>query len=81
MPNNAGAQLVREVHAAHPGTPLIAILGAVLFRSLAAAARTAQMLGVQRVLQSHLTRGDVLERYALSLAHRVEPHERTELPH
>jgi len=27
MPKHAGAQLVREVQAAHPGTPLIAISG------------------------------------------------------
>jgi CheY-like chemotaxis protein len=60
MPKHAGAQLVREVQAAHPGTPLIAISGQ--FRSgLSAAGATAQMLGVQRVLAKPLTRGDLLE--------------------
>ena len=60
MPKHAGAQLVREVQAAHPGTPLIAISGQ--FRSgLSAAGGTAQMLGVQRVLAKPLTRGDLLE--------------------
>jgi CheY-like chemotaxis protein len=60
MPKHAGAQLVREVQAAHPGTPLIAISGQ--FRSgLSAAGATAQMLGVQRVLAKPLTRGDLLD--------------------
>ncbi len=58
MPKHAGAQLVREVQAAHPGTPLIAISGQ--FCSGLSAA-TAQMLGVQRVLAKPLTRGDLLE--------------------
>ena len=34
MPKQEGAQLLRAVQAAHPGTPLIAISGAVSFRSL-----------------------------------------------
>ena len=60
MPKQAGAQVVREVQAAHPGTPLIAISGQ--FRSgLSAVGATAQMLGVQQVLAKPLTRGDLLE--------------------
>jgi DNA-binding response OmpR family regulator len=60
MPKQAGARLVREVQAAHPGAPLIAISGQ--FRSgLSAAGATAQMLGVQQVLAKPLTRGDLLE--------------------
>ncbi len=60
MPKQAGAQLLREVQAAHPGTPLIAISGQ--FRSgLSAAGTTAQMLGVQQVLAKPLTRGDLHE--------------------
>jgi len=60
MPKQAGAQLVRDVQAAHPGTPLIAISGQ--FRSgLSAAGATAQMLGVRQVLAKPLTRGDLLE--------------------
>jgi len=59
MPKHAGAQL-REVQAAHPGTPLIAISGQ--FRSgLSAGGTTAQMLGVQLVLAKPLNRGDLLE--------------------
>jgi DNA-binding response OmpR family regulator len=60
MPKQAGAQLLREVQAAHPGTPLIAISGQ--FRSgLSVAGAAAQMPGVQRVLAKPLTRGDLLE--------------------
>ena len=60
MPKHAGAQLLREVQAAHPGAPLIAISGQ--FRSgLSAAGATAQMPGVQRVLAKPLTRRDLLE--------------------
>jgi CheY-like chemotaxis protein len=60
MPKQAGARLLREVQAAHPGTPLIAISGQ--FRSgLSAAGPTAQMLGVQQLLAKPLTRGDLLE--------------------
>ena len=48
MPKQAGAQL-REVQAAHPGAPLIAISGQ--FRAgLSTAGATAQTLGVQRVI-------------------------------
>jgi CheY-like chemotaxis protein len=60
MPKQAGAQLVREVQAAHPGTPVIAI--SAQFRSgLSAVGTTAQMSGVARVLAKPLTRGDLLE--------------------
>ena len=60
MPKHAGAQLLREVQAAHPGAPLIVISGQ--FRSgLSAVGATAQMPGVQRVLAKPLTRRDLLE--------------------
>jgi DNA-binding response OmpR family regulator len=60
MPKLAGARLLREVQAAHPGTPLIAISGQ--FRSgLSAAGPTAQMLGVQQLMAKPLSRGDLLE--------------------
>jgi CheY-like chemotaxis protein len=59
MPKHVGAQLVREVRAAHPGTPVIAISGQ--FRSgLSANGAIAQTLGVQRVLAKPLTRIDLL---------------------
>jgi DNA-binding response OmpR family regulator len=60
MPKHAGAQLLREVQAAHPGTPLIAISGH--FRAgLSAAGTTAQMPGVEQVLAKPLTRGALLD--------------------
>jgi CheY-like chemotaxis protein len=59
MPKHAGAELLREVRSAHPGTPVIAI--SAQFRSgLPAAGTTAQLLGVQRVLAKPLSRGDLL---------------------
>jgi DNA-binding response OmpR family regulator len=54
MPKHAGLQLVREIQAAHPGTPLIAISGQ--FRAgLSAVGPTAQTLGVQQVIAKPLT--------------------------
>jgi len=59
MPKQAGLQL-REIRAAHPGTPLIAISGQ--FRSgLSCRGMTARMLGVQQVLAKPLNRHDLLE--------------------
>jgi DNA-binding response OmpR family regulator len=59
-PKHAGAQLLGEVQAAHPGTPLIAISGQ--FRSgLSARGTTAQMPGVEHVLAKPLTRGELLD--------------------
>jgi len=59
MPKHAGAQLVREIQAVHPGTPLIAISGQ--FRSgLSANGAIAQTLGVQQVIAKPLTRTDLL---------------------
>jgi CheY-like chemotaxis protein len=60
MPKQGGAQLLREVQAAHPGTPLIAI--SAQFRSgLPAAGPAAELLRVQRVLAKPLSRTDLLE--------------------
>jgi CheY-like chemotaxis protein len=60
MPKHAGAELVREIQAAHPGTPLIAISGQ--FRSgLPAVGAAARTLGVQRVLAKPLSRADLLQ--------------------
>jgi CheY-like chemotaxis protein len=59
MPKHAGAQLVREIQAIHPDTPLIAISGQ--FRSgLSANGAIAQTLGVQQVIAKPLTRSDLL---------------------
>lgn len=60
MPKHAGVQLLREVRAAHPGTPLIAI-SAQFSPGLSAAGTTVQMLGVQRALAKPLSRGDLLD--------------------
>ena len=59
MPKQAALQL-RQIRAAHPGTPLIAISGQ--FRSgLPAAGMAARTLGVQRVLAKPLDRCVLLE--------------------
>ena len=59
MPKQSGPQLVREIQAAHPGTPLIAISGQ--FRAgLPAAGATAQTLGVQQVIAKPFTCTDLL---------------------
>jgi len=60
MPKHAGAQLVREIRMAHPGTPVIAI--SAQFRSgLSAAGATAHALGVQQVMAKPLTRVALIE--------------------
>jgi DNA-binding response OmpR family regulator len=59
MPKHAGAQLVREIQAMHPGTPLIAISGQFL-PGLSANGAIAQALGVQQVIAKPLTRIDLL---------------------
>ncbi len=59
LPKHAGADCVRDIQAAHPGTPLIAISGH--FRpGLAAAGAAAQALGVRQVLAKPLIRGELL---------------------
>ena len=58
-PRQAGAQMLRDIQAAHPGTPLIAISGQ--FRSgLCATGSTAQLPGVEQLLAKPLTRGELL---------------------
>jgi CheY-like chemotaxis protein len=60
MPKHAGAEMVREIQAAHPGTPVIAISGQ--FRSgLPPVGAAAHALGVQQVLAKPLFRADLLE--------------------
>ena len=60
MPKHAGAQWVRDIQAAHPDTPIIAISGQ--FRSgLAAAGATAKTLGVRQVIAKPLARADLLD--------------------
>jgi DNA-binding response OmpR family regulator len=59
MPKHSGPQLVREIQAAHPGTPLIAISGQ--FRAgLSAVGTTAQTLGVQQVIAKPFSCTDLL---------------------
>ena len=59
MPKHSGLQLVREIQAAHPGTPLIAISGQ--FRAgLSTVGTTAQTLGVQQVIAKPFTCTDLL---------------------
>jgi len=59
MPKHGGAQLMREIQAMHPGTPLIAISGQFL-PGLSANGAIAQALGVQQVIAKPLTRTDLL---------------------
>jgi DNA-binding response OmpR family regulator len=60
MPKDAGAQWVRDIQAAHPDTPIIAISGQ--FRSgLCAGGATAQTLGVRQVIAKPLIRADLLD--------------------
>jgi CheY-like chemotaxis protein len=59
MPKHSGAQLVREIRARYPGTPLIAISGQFL-PGLSANGAVAQALGVQQVIAKPLTRADLL---------------------
>jgi CheY-like chemotaxis protein len=59
MPKHSGAQLVGEIHAKHPGIPLIAISGQFL-SGLSANGAIAHALGVQQVIAKPLTRGDLL---------------------
>jgi CheY-like chemotaxis protein len=60
MPKNGGAQLVRQIQAAHPGVPVIALSGQ--FRSgLSTVGATAQALGVHQVIAKPLSRGDLLD--------------------
>jgi DNA-binding response OmpR family regulator len=60
MPKHEGAQLVHEIRAAHPGTPLIALSGQ-FGCGLPSAEATAQTLGVGQVIAKPLTRGALLE--------------------
>jgi DNA-binding response OmpR family regulator len=60
MPKDTGAQWARDIQAAHPDTPIIAISGQ--FRSgLSAGGATAQTLGVRQVIAKPLIRADLLE--------------------
>jgi DNA-binding response OmpR family regulator len=59
MPKHAGAQLVCEIKAMHPGTPLIAISGQFL-PGLSANGAIAQALKVQQVIAKPFTRNDLL---------------------
>jgi DNA-binding response OmpR family regulator len=59
-PKHAGAHVLQEIQASHPGTPLIALSGQ--FRGgLSSAGTTAQSLGVAQIIAKPLTRGTLLE--------------------
>jgi DNA-binding response OmpR family regulator len=60
LPKSAGGRRVRDIQAANPSTPLIAISGQ--FRSgLTSAGATAKTLGVQQVIAKPLVRRELLE--------------------
>ncbi|MGO9935922.1 MAG: response regulator [Steroidobacteraceae bacterium] len=59
LPKQSGSRWVRDIQAAHPGTPLIAISGQ--FRAgLCADGATAHALGVQQVIAKPMIRADLL---------------------
>jgi DNA-binding response OmpR family regulator len=59
MPKHAGAQLIQELRAAYPRTPLIALSGQ--FRcGLSSAGAAAQSLGVAQIIAKPLTREALL---------------------
>lgn len=60
MPKQDGLRCIRDIRAAHPKTPLVAI--SAQFRSgLSASGATAQALGVLKVIAKPLVRSDLLE--------------------
>jgi DNA-binding response OmpR family regulator len=60
MPKQTGRECVRDIRAAHPQAPLIAI--SAQFRSgLSASGATAQALGVLQVIAKPLVRTELLE--------------------
>jgi DNA-binding response OmpR family regulator len=59
-PKHAGAQLIQNIQAGYPGTPLIALSGQ--FRcGLSSAGATARSLGVAQVIAKPLTRDALLK--------------------
>ena len=59
MPRHGGAERLRAIKAAYPGTPLIAISGH--FRSgLVGSCTAADALGVRQVIAKPFSRGDLL---------------------
>jgi DNA-binding response OmpR family regulator len=72
MPKHVGAQMVREIQAAHPGAPVIAL--SAQFRSgLRDVGATAQTLGVQQVLAKPLSRTDLLESIRVIMCRHRRP--------
>jgi DNA-binding NarL/FixJ family response regulator len=60
MPKHAGAHQIKDIQAAYPGIPLIALSGQ--FRGgLSSAGGTARSLGVAQVIAKPLTRDALLE--------------------
>ncbi len=73
MPKHAGARLVCEMRAAHPGTPVIAVSGQ--FRAgISASGATAQMLGVQQVIAKPLAREELLDAVRAIIGAPAAPH-------
>jgi len=60
MPKHAGAQLVREVRAAHPGAPVIAV-SCQFYAGLSANGATAKLLDVQQAIPKPLAREELLK--------------------
>jgi DNA-binding response OmpR family regulator len=72
MPKQVGARRVREIRAAHPGVPVIALSGQ--FRSgLCDGGTTARTLGVEQVLAKPLSRTDLLDSARALIGHPGRP--------
>jgi DNA-binding response OmpR family regulator len=68
MPKHAGAEFVRNISAAHPDTPIIAISGQ--FRGgLCQAGATAEAFGVQQVIAKPLIRSDLVNSVRAIIGH------------
>lgn len=59
MPKHAGARCVRDLQAAHPNTPIVAISGQFRY-GLCAVGATAKNLGATQVIAKPLNRTDLL---------------------
>lgn len=72
MPKHVGARMVREIQAAHPGAPVIA-LSAQFRAGLCDVGASARILGVRQVMAKPLSRDGLLESIRVIMAARGKP--------
>jgi CheY-like chemotaxis protein len=73
MPKHAGAQLVREIRAAHPGTPVIAV-SCQFYAGLSANGTPARQLGVEQAIPKPLAREELLEAVRATIGAPTDAH-------